>query len=191
MHALENFRPRAALLLLVAFLACRTPPEGSAGESVPRLGIVVGPRAKPEYETMPTPLVYGGGFLNKTLVFETLVRLDREGRALPGLAKSWSSADGGRTWTFELRPDARFHSGAPCDAAAVREHTLRWLGGVEDQFLPAAARIASVEVAGPRTVVFRLTEPLDLPLDLAIVNPFAIVGPGATRSGCGPCAGTT
>jgi hypothetical protein len=80
--------------------------------------MVVSPRARPEYETQPTPLVYGGGFLNKTLVFETLVNLDREGRACPGLARAWSAATDGRTWTFELRPGARFHSGAPCDAEA-------------------------------------------------------------------------
>lgn len=175
--------PWPALFLLFSS-ACAAPsgdPEADPKTSPVRLGMVAPPRAFVEYETHPTPLVYGGGFLNKMLVFETLVRLDREGRALPGLARSWSASADARTWTFELRPDARFHSGAACDAAAVREHMLRWLGGSVDQFLPAATGIEAVEATGPHTLVFRLKEPRDLPADLAIVNPFAVVGPGAAR----------
>jgi hypothetical protein len=51
-------------------------------------------------------------------LYETLVRRDCAGLARPGLAETWSSADGGRNWAFALRP-ARFWDGTPVTAGAV------------------------------------------------------------------------
>ena len=52
-------------------------------------------------------------------VYETLVVKGPDGASLPGLAESWRVSDDGLEWRFRLRPGARFHSGEPCDAAAV------------------------------------------------------------------------
>ncbi len=188
MHERSPFLRRVLLALALAGApACRAPaPRAATVTDIPRLALLVSPRSKPEFETQPTPLSYGGGFLNKTLVFETLVRLDRNGALLPGLAESWSASPDRRDWTFELRPDARFHAGIPCDAEAVRRHVRRWLGDPDDAFIPAASRIESVEATGPRTVVFHLREPFDLPYDLAIINPMAVVGPLAERGQAPP-----
>ena len=50
-----------------------------------------------------------------------------DGRDLaPGLATSWTPADGGKTWTFALRPGVKFHDGTPLDAAAVCANFDRW-----------------------------------------------------------------
>lgn len=53
------------------------------------------------------------------LVFEGLVSLDRTGAARPALARSWTSSPDGATWTFSLRPDARWHDGEPVTADDV------------------------------------------------------------------------
>jgi len=53
------------------------------------------------------------------LVFEGLVKLDAEGRPVPALATSWSVDATGATWTFDLRPDARWHDGEPVTADDV------------------------------------------------------------------------
>jgi peptide/nickel transport system substrate-binding protein len=53
------------------------------------------------------------------LVFEGLVTLDRSGAARPALARTWSSSPDGATWTFTLRPDARWHDGQPVTADDV------------------------------------------------------------------------
>lgn len=45
-------------------------------------------------------------------LYESLVRLDCQGRPLPGLAKTWAQASGDR-WEFTLRDNARFWDGAP------------------------------------------------------------------------------
>ena len=50
-------------------------------------------------------------------LYEPLLRLDCQGRTLPGVARSWSQ-DGDR-WTFTLRENARFWDGAPVTALDV------------------------------------------------------------------------
>ena len=56
--------------------------------------------------------------LSRWSTAETLVTLDDLGDAQPGLATAWNRVDE-RTWSFDLRPDVRFHNGAPLDSAAV------------------------------------------------------------------------
>ena len=51
-------------------------------------------------------------------VYDTLVELDPEnlGPLVPGIAESWSVADDGTTFTFQLRKDLKFQSGNPITA---------------------------------------------------------------------------
>jgi peptide/nickel transport system substrate-binding protein len=53
------------------------------------------------------------------LVFEGLVKLDADGHPVPALAQSWSSDAKGATWTFVLRPDARWQDDEPVTADDV------------------------------------------------------------------------
>ena len=53
------------------------------------------------------------------LAFSGLVRLGPDGSVVPDLATRWSSDASGKTWTFELRPDARWHDGEPVTANDV------------------------------------------------------------------------
>lgn len=50
-------------------------------------------------------------------LFEGLVRLSSDGRAVPGVAASWETSADGLTWIFHLRPEARWSNGAPLVAA--------------------------------------------------------------------------
>lgn len=52
-------------------------------------------------------------------VYETLLRIDCTGAPVPELAQTWTSGDGGRRWTFTLRPGVRFSDGAPLIASDV------------------------------------------------------------------------
>ena len=55
-----------------------------------------------------------------TSVYDTLVVQDpSSGDILPGLAESWDISPDGRTYTFTLRPDVRFHDGTSFEAADV------------------------------------------------------------------------
>lgn len=59
-------------------------------------------------------------------VFEGLVRLGEHGDLEPAVATRWSVSRDGLTWTFRLRPDARFHDGTPVTprlaAASLARH---------------------------------------------------------------------
>ncbi len=52
-------------------------------------------------------------------LYETPVRIDCDGHALPELADAWTKDDGGRRWTIRLRDGAQFWDGAPVTAQAV------------------------------------------------------------------------
>ena len=59
---------------------------------------------------------------------EELVRADKEGRTVPGLAASWSWIDD-KTLEFKLRPGVTFHDGEPFNARSVRrsfDEVQRW-----------------------------------------------------------------
>jgi peptide/nickel transport system substrate-binding protein len=94
------------------------------------------------------------------LIFSALVKNGPSGTMLPDLAESWTVDSSGATWTFELRPDARWHDGEPITAQDVA-FTIRTLQDPEYAG-PAAGswKDATVQAIGPRTVVFTLTNPL-------------------------------
>ncbi|MBL37218.1 MAG: hypothetical protein CMP07_02295 [Xanthomonadales bacterium] len=48
---------------------------------------------------------------------EGLLTRDAAGRPVPGVARAWEVSDDGRTWTFELDPDARWSDGSPITTA--------------------------------------------------------------------------
>jgi ABC-type transport system substrate-binding protein len=126
-----------------------------------------------------TSLRYIGGFETKTLLYETLVRRGTDGRIEPGLATRWWWDEARTTCLFELREGATFHDGKPVTAEAVRVHFQRWFGLPEHDWLAVNRRIAGVTTSGDRIVRVHLTEPYALLDDLCVINPCAIVGPGA------------
>lgn len=69
------------------------------------------------------PLIVGvydtGQTAAAALLFDTLTRIDDEGKVQPRLAISWSSTPNFKKWTFKLRPGVKFHDGAPFNAQAV------------------------------------------------------------------------
>jgi hypothetical protein len=88
------------------------------------------------------------------------LRLDCEGRPLPGLAVAWSRDTSGRFWTFELDPRASADSGArwtastlaaawradPAASAALRWSGVTSLVPLDERRLVAGLESASLEV---------------------------------------------
>jgi len=92
-------------------------------------------------------------------VYETLVRLDPDLETMPGLATSWEYADEGRTWTFHLRKDVRFHDGSPLNAEAV-VFSYSPQSYAANTILRPLERIEAVD---EYTVRFVLSRPVPLP----------------------------
>ena len=94
-------------------------------------------------------------------VFDSLTLSDSAGLLQSALAESWRSADA-LTWTFRLRPNAKFHDGSSVTADAVRG-TLERLAnkaiGASADFTVVTNQIASLETPDPLTVIFRLAAP--------------------------------
>lgn len=94
------------------------------------------------------------------LVFSGLTRIGPDGTPGPDLAETWEVFDGGRTYVFHLRDDARWHDGEPFTSRDVA-FTIGQVKASDFQGDPAlAAAWGAVDVATPdeRTVEFRLPE---------------------------------
>lgn len=60
-------------------------------------------------------------------LFQGLTSIDRTGKPVPGVAESWDLSGDGKTYTFHLRPDAKWSDGRPVtahDFARSWERTL-------------------------------------------------------------------
>ena len=84
-------------------------------------------------------------------LYETLVRVDCNGRVRPGLAASWRLDADGRTWIVTLRDGARFADGTAVTAGAVRASWARDDSG--NDLRPQVRRL--VRVRSPRSTTER------------------------------------
>ena len=74
-------------------------------------------RLGPEPPTLdPHLTVSGESALYVVEIYGGLVTIDRNLQVVPDLAKDWEISNGGMTYTFFLREDAKFHNGKPVTA---------------------------------------------------------------------------
>lgn len=91
-------------------------------------------------------------------LYETLVRVDCQGRIQPGLATRWEGEDGGRRWILRLRDDVFFWDETPVRVADVLES---WADlGPWDPLAPQVpAPFESVRPLGPNLLSVELRHP--------------------------------
>jgi peptide/nickel transport system substrate-binding protein len=97
------------------------------------------------------------------LVFDTLTEVAADGTLRPELATGWLASEDALVWTFDLRPDVRFHDGAALTAADVVKSLTGLLAG-------------TVEAAGALRVTIALETP-DTRLPLTLSQPEFIIRP--------------
>ncbi|MBK9136808.1 MAG: ABC transporter substrate-binding protein [Betaproteobacteria bacterium] len=126
-------------------------------------------------------------------VFETLTKINSDGRITPLLAESFTPSADLKTWTFKLRRGIKFHNDEPFDAAAVKfsfERAVTKESTNKDKAV--FANITSIETPDPHTVVLNLKNGNpDLPFQLgsgtaSIVEPKSAAGNGTKPTGTGP-----
>ena len=76
---------------------------------------------EPKSMDMNTRLYGAGG---SEFLFERLCMFGLDGELLPGAAQRWESSEDGKTWTFYMRPEARWSDGRPVTAHDF-EYTFR------------------------------------------------------------------
>ncbi len=104
-------------------------------------------------------------------VLEGLTRIEENGGVAPLLARSWTLSDDQLRYRFQLRPDVRFHDGAPLDAAVVAYSIERAQSlGHANKLAATFANIETVRAPDAQTIeltlrhtdpflLFRLGEP--------------------------------
>ena len=88
--------------------------------------------------------LYNTRVLNQ--IYEPLVDRDESFKPAPRLAVSWEQIPGGKGWRFKLRPDVRFHDGAPFGADDVVFSVKRGLDPL------SAVKTALLNVTGAQKV---------------------------------------
>ncbi len=186
-------RPLAASLVVLVTAGCATsgpPPQEPlpdacdllphTAEGPDRVSVALAEGVDPGHALAPRNASERMVFAH---LYETLVRVDCEGRVLPGLAESWSAAEDGRQWTFTLREDAYFWDGSRATAFDVEEswQRAREISGIE---LP----VLSARVLSERGLSVTFNSP-HLGMPAALADPaLALAGP-VTSSGWPPGTG--
>jgi peptide/nickel transport system substrate-binding protein len=121
-------------------------------------------------------------------VFETLTKINSDGKVTPLLAESWEVSPDLKTYTFRLRKGVKFHNGEPFNAQTVKfsfdraggekstnkdkrtfanlttqvvdEHTVVLLNNEIDPNLPFLLGQATASMMEPRSVATNATQPV-------------------------------
>jgi oligopeptide transport system substrate-binding protein len=101
-------------------------------------------------------------------IFSGLVSINRELKVVPDIAERWDISDDGKTYTFYLRPDVKFHNGKevkasdfkysmeracdPSTESVVADTYLGDIVGAKDMLNGKASEIKGIQVMDDRTL---------------------------------------
>lgn len=151
------------------------------------------------------PHLYGGEIFAQNLLFEGLVHLGENSVLEPWLAKSWTTSEDGKTYTFKLQEGVTFSDGTVFDAHVVKanfdalldnanRHT--WLESIRLMVEVEKSGRESVRVIDDYTVSVEFAASYyPFLVELGVTRPFRFLSPkcfkeGTTKSGASCYVGT-
>ena len=170
-----------ALLLVAMLSACGAPRSAVEGGSLV-YGLTLAPSGIDPHIDASSELG-----IPLTSVYDTLVYQDLDGSFVPGLAERWEVSEDGRTYTFYLRHNVRFHDDTPFNADAVKFNLDR-IANPDTKSRKARGMLGTyshTEVADDYTVKIHFSEPYAPFLDslsqvyLGMASPTAVQQWGA------------
>lgn len=109
-------------------------------------------------------------------IFSGLVGFNKDLKIVPDLAEKWETSNDGKTYTFTLRQDAKFHDGRPVTAQDVKYSLERaadpktrstvsplYLGdivGFMDKYTGKATEVSGVKVLDNHTIQIDIDKPI-------------------------------
>lgn len=162
----RHLRSAAASLLAVALLATAcsagsgsgtgaTGSGGTAADDSVTVGLVAEPASldfgSTDGAAIPQALLYN--------VYEGLVKLDQDGKIVPGLATSWEVSDDRKTYTFKLVDKAKFTNGQPFTATDAAYSINRVKKDWTVSLKAAMDVVQSAEAVDPTTLKVTLSRP--------------------------------
>ena len=95
-----------------------------------------------------------------SLIYDTLLATDKDGKPVPHLAKSWTASPDGKEYTFTLQDGVACHDGTPLNAEDVKYTVERAFDSANPSVTKASwGPITGVEVVDPLTVKLKLDKP--------------------------------
>src|SRR5258708_432536 len=91
-------------------------------------------------------------------VTEGVLEYDYDIKPRPQLATEWSISQDGKTYTFKLRPNVKFHDGKPFTSADVA-YSIQLLKTVHPRGRNTFANVNEVKTPDPLTAVIELSKP--------------------------------
>ncbi len=145
-----------ARVIVAAFMAALSAGAAQAAKTSLAVGMAIEPPGLDPTVAAPVA-IREVTWLN---LFEGLVRIDREARVQPLLARSWEVSPDGLAYTFRLRDGVTFHDGSAFDSADVkfafdRARAPNSTNAQKQIFAP----IEAIETPDAGTVVIRLKQP--------------------------------
>src|SRR5256714_4380329 len=89
-------------------------------------------------------------------MYDSLVRVTPKGEIIPWLAEKWETSTDGKTVTFTLRTDVKFHDGTAFDADSVKWNIERYKTTANSQRTGDLSSVDTVTVVDAKTVKFNL-----------------------------------
>lgn len=151
-RALRLWSAMAALLCFVAV--------GAATGQQPHKGgtLVVVLDTDPPTITTATTTSLGDEQVGVSMI-DSLLWIDRKDQIHPHLAESWTVAPDGRSYTFHLRHDVKWHDGQAFTSADVKFTFEQVLAKYHPRSAGNFVHVAGVDTPDPYTVVVRMKEP--------------------------------
>ncbi len=118
--------------------------------------LVVGLRTSEPRHLNPAITTVGGVQLVAANIYSALTRFDHEGHPIPDLAESWDISDDGKTYTFHLAKNVKWHDGKPFTSADVKFSFEQVLLPYHPVGKVNFAAIDTIDTPDDTTVVFNL-----------------------------------
>ncbi len=155
-------RKRILLLMLAMTIAlggCSGGKSGGNSTSGDKKSIVVG--IQQDLDSLDPHLAVAAGTKEVLFnIFEGLVKPDKDGNMVPAVASDYKVSEDGKTYTFTLRENVKFHNNTPVTAKDVKYSIERNAGMRDEELLISRfSNIEAVNIIDESTIDVVLKEP--------------------------------